>query len=66
MSKRARKAESCSGVSTFAVGSYCGSAFCERAGERGENHVSHCMKCYTRRLEDCNEGIKLLVSEVKQ
>lgn len=39
MSKCAKKAESCSGVNTLVVRRYCGSAFRERAGERGENHL---------------------------
>lgn len=66
MSKPAKKAESCSGVNTPVVQSYCGSAFHERAGERGENRVSRYMKCCTHRIEDCNEGMKLQVSEVTQ
>lgn len=63
MSTCAKKAESCSGINTLDVRRYCGSAFHERAGERGENHY---MKCCTHRIEDCNEGVKLLVPEVMQ
>ena len=66
ISKCAKKAESCSGVNTLVVRSHFGSALHERAGERGENHASHYMKCFTHRTEDCNEEIKLLVSEVTQ
>lgn len=58
MSKCAKKAESCTGVNALNVPSYCAVAFHERAGERGENHVSQYLKCCTRRSEDCSEGNK--------